>query len=46
MKKINELIEENPSDQEAWLELAQTYTEKGQFNRAVFCLEELVLLSP
>ena len=46
VKKINEFLEENPSDQEAWLELAQTYTEKGQYLRAVFCMEELIMLAP
>lgn len=34
------------SDQEAWSELCDLYLSEGEYNRAVFCAEELVLHTP
>jgi len=44
--KLNEYLKENPNDAEAWLELGDLYTERGQYLRALFCLEEVVMLTP
>lgn len=44
--KLNEYLKENPNDTEAWMELGDVYAEKSQYLRALFCYEEVVLLSP
>jgi len=46
IKRLNSFLEENPSDTEAWIELSQLYTEKGLYLRALFCLEEVVVIHP
>jgi tetratricopeptide (TPR) repeat protein len=33
-------------DQEAWLELCDLYVNEGEYGRAAFCLEEVILLNP
>lgn len=33
-------------DEEAWLELAMLYSERGNYTKAYFCFEELVVLNP
>ena len=39
-------LEDNPCDIEAWIELSRIYTEKGLYLRALFCMEEVVVLNP
>jgi tetratricopeptide (TPR) repeat protein len=34
------------SDQEAWSELCDLYLTEGDYNRAAFCAEELILHTP
>jgi ER membrane protein complex subunit 2 len=34
------------ADQEAWLELADLYISQQDWNKAAFCLEELILHNP
>lgn len=34
------------SDQEAWQELSNLYLQEGEYSRAVFCLEEVLLHNP
>jgi len=34
------------SDQEAWSELCDLYLAEGDYNRAIFCAEELILHNP
>jgi ER membrane protein complex subunit 2 len=34
------------ADQEAWLELADLYISQQEWNKAAFCLEELILHNP
>ena len=56
LEKLNFYIELNPMDGEAWLELCDVYLEyfkynwiiiiKLSYNKAVFCMEELILLYP
>lgn len=43
---MNSFLEENPSDTESWIELSQLYTEKGLYLRALFCLEEVIVIHP
>ncbi|KAK5110853.1 hypothetical protein LTR62_005564 [Meristemomyces frigidus] len=40
------LVDASPTDAEAWAELADLYAEQGSFEQAVFCLEEVVLVTP
>jgi ER membrane protein complex subunit 2 len=44
--KLNEYLKENPNDPEAWLELGDLYTERSQYLRALFCYEEVIMLTP
>lgn len=39
-------LEENYDDSEAWLELAITYEKLLNFDRALYCYEEMLLLNP
>lgn len=46
INELNKLLEENMCDKEAWLELADIYLEKLNYQRALFCYEQVCLLSP
>ena len=34
------------ADHEAWLELCEAYLNEMEFSKAIFCLEELILMYP
>lgn len=40
------LVDTNPTDAEAWSELAEMYVQQGMWERGKFCLEEMLLLAP
>lgn len=40
------LVDTNPTDAEAWSELAEMYVQQGMWERGKFCLEEVLLLAP
>ena len=46
IKVLVELLDFSPSDAEAWMELAELYFSTGMYDRAVFCLEEVLLITP
>ncbi|CAL8111440.1 unnamed protein product [Orchesella dallaii] len=46
IKELSEYLNRFMSDQEAWSELCDLYLSEGEYNRAVFCAEELVLHTP
>lgn len=41
---LNSYITSNPNDSEVWLELADIYLEHMNYNKALFCLEEVLVL--
>lgn len=41
-----ELLESSPTDIEAWAELADLYLAQDLFSQAIFCFEEILLVSP
>nr|OQO27596.1 hypothetical protein B0A51_05226 [Rachicladosporium sp. CCFEE 5018] len=43
---LTELVDVSPTDAESWAELADCYLTKGSFEQAVFCLEEVLLVTP
>ena len=43
---LTELIDISPIDAEAWSELADMYLAQGAFTQAVYCLEEVLLITP
>lgn len=45
-ESLCEYIKDNGDDKEAWLELAILYERALNFDRAVYCYEELLLLDP
>lgn len=40
------LLDSSPTDAEAWAELADCYVEKGMWEQAIFCLEEVLCIAP
>ncbi|KAL5419444.1 hypothetical protein PMIN04_006942 [Paraphaeosphaeria minitans] len=40
------LIENSPTDAEAWAELSELYASTGAWGQAIFCLEEVLLMMP
>ncbi|KAK3196966.1 hypothetical protein GRF29_1536g151122 [Pseudopithomyces chartarum] len=40
------LVENSPSDVEAWAELSDLYASVGAWGQAIFCLEEVLLIMP
>lgn len=46
IRELNNYLEVEPLDEEVWLELAMLYAENGNYNKASFCFEELVVLNP
>lgn len=43
---LTELLDASPIDAEAWSELADLYLTQGSFSQAIFCLEEVLLVTP
>ena len=46
VEALNAYLEENWDDADAWLELADTYEKKLNFDKAIYCYEEMLLLDP
>ncbi|XP_064597638.1 ER membrane protein complex subunit 2-like [Liolophura sinensis] len=46
IKKLNEYLEEFVADFDAWLELCDMYTQEQDYEKAAFCVEELIMSSP
>ncbi|KAJ4301294.1 Inositol phosphatase SIW14 [Kalmusia sp. IMI 367209] len=40
------LVENSPTDAEAWAELSELYATIGSWGQAIFCLEEVLLITP
>lgn len=40
------LLENSPTDVEAWAELSELYAGQGAWSQAIFCLEEVLLIMP
>lgn len=43
---LTELLDASPTDAEGWAELADVYLTQGLYEQAVFCLEEVLLVTP
>lgn len=43
---LRELLDASPIDAEAWSELADMYISQGAYSQAIFCLEEVLLITP
>ncbi|RMJ26618.1 hypothetical protein PHISP_02490 [Aspergillus sp. HF37] len=43
---LTELVGAIPTDAEAWCELADLYQSQGMSSQAIFCLEEVLLITP
>jgi len=43
---LNDYLKEFMGDQEAWMELCELYIRQQDFQRAAFCVEELILCHP
>lgn len=41
-----ELLDAAPTDAEAWAELSEVYQSQGLYQQAIFCLEEVLLITP
>lgn len=41
-----DLLAMSPTDAEAWTEAAELYADEQQFRQAIYCLEEVVLITP
>ncbi|XP_030375853.1 ER membrane protein complex subunit 2-like [Scaptodrosophila lebanonensis] len=46
IKELNEYLKKFMSDQEAWHELCNLYLSEGEYGKAAFCMEEVLLHSP
>ena len=46
VKELTEYLKKFMNDQEAWMELSDLYIQEQEYSKAVFCLEELILLNP
>lgn len=46
IKELSDYLHKFMSDQEGWSELCDLYLGEGDYNRAVFCAEELILHTP
>lgn len=40
------LLENSPTDVEAWAEASELYASQGALSQAIFCMEEVLLLVP
>lgn len=43
---LNKYVEVNQEDYEAWLELSDIYMSKGNYSKALFCIEEVLSANP
>lgn len=43
---LNDYLEQNASDATAWVEMAKSCLEQGDYKGAAFCYEEVILFSP
>lgn len=46
IKALTDLLNTSPIDAEAWAELADLYFSQALYSQAVFCLEEVLLVTP
>ena len=46
IEALVQYLDVSPTDAEAWCELAELYLSEGSGSRAVFCLEEALLIVP
>ena len=46
VSELNKYLEDFPEDIEGWMELADTYERKQQFEKAIYCYEEILLIDP
>jgi len=46
VNELNNYIDTNPLDKEAWLELADVYMEYLNYEKALYCYEEVLILDP
>jgi len=43
---LTELLDISPIDAEAWSELADLYLTQGMYSQSIYCLEEVLLITP
>ena len=43
---LTNLLDSSPTDAEAWAELGDLYLTQGMYDQAVYCLEEVLLVTP
>ena len=43
---LTNLLDSSPTDAEAWAELGDLYSSQGAYDQAVYCLEEVLLVTP
>ncbi|KAL1303805.1 hypothetical protein AAFC00_000268 [Neodothiora populina] len=46
IKALTEFLDASPVDAEAWAELSDLYFTQGLYAQAIFCLEEVLLITP
>jgi ER membrane protein complex subunit 2 len=46
IQALANILDVSPTDAEAWAELADIYLTQGAFEQAIFCLEEVILITP
>lgn len=46
IEALTELLDSSPIDAEAWAELSDLYLSQASYSQAVFCLEEVLLVTP
>jgi ER membrane protein complex subunit 2 len=43
---LTNLLDSSPTDAEAWSELADLYLQQGLYDQAIYCLEDVLLVTP
>lgn len=46
IRELNKYLESFGTDTEAWLQLSELFLQEGDYTRAAFCFEELILSNP
>lgn len=46
IEALNDLLDYSPTDAESWAELADIYLSHGLYPQAIYCLEEVLVLTP
>lgn len=46
VKALTNILDSSPTDAEAWTELGDIYLTQGAYEQAIFCLEEVLLITP